>query len=65
MDTTTDTYKVPAGTPVRTIFGENATLVTDWFNWEASVTVRTAFGVTERYHPTKVYLVGKPLDYRP
>ena len=59
------TYKLPAGTKVRTIFGESATLVADWYAWEASVTVRTAFGVRETYHPTKVYLTGKALDYQP
>jgi hypothetical protein len=58
-------HLLPAGTEVRTIYGQQATLVTEWCVWEASVTVRTASGYTERYHPTKVYRDGKPLDYRP
>ena len=56
---------IAAGTKVRTIYGKSAELVLDWYDWEASVTVRTEDGYTERYHPTKVFIDGKPLDYRP
>jgi hypothetical protein len=61
-----ETYKRTAGTKVRTIYGELAELVLDWFDWDCTVTVRTLSGHTERYHPTKVYtLDGQPLPYRP
>lgn len=61
----TNAWTITAGTKVRTIYGETAELVTDWFNWECSVTVRTASGRTERYHPTKVFIGGSSLPYRP
>jgi len=58
------TYKIEAGTKVRTIYGQDAELVLDWFDWDATVVVRTSTGHIERYHPTKVFAVdGNSLPY--
>lgn len=62
---TNETYSLPAGTKVRTIYGAEATLLVEWFVWECSVTVTTASGHTERYHPTKVFRSGESLPYQP
>ena len=65
METNEATWTIKAGTEVRTIYGETATILVDWFNWECSVTVLTTSGRTERYHPTKVFRNHKPLPYLP
>jgi hypothetical protein len=56
-------YKRSAGTEVR-VNGKSATILVEWFNWEAEVIVETTSGRTLRVHPVKVYeLDGNHLPY--
>jgi hypothetical protein len=64
MNSSEQVWKITAGTKVRTVYGEDAVLVTDWFDWEASVTVRTSYGETQRFHPAKIYIDGAALPYK-